>query len=272
MPLQLDEERTDRVVAQRNHELQQMRDFIDLDTCLMEFAVKELDDPTAAPCGRCAVCRGGLLPTETDPKTNQRALAFVNRSHFPINPRKQAPPALTAGNSRNIPKELQVEQGFALSTYGDAGHGRLVRAGRTSGGPFSDELVDAAVEFIQKTWQPTPPITWVTAVPSLRQPELVPDVAKRIADKLGLPFSMALGVKEERPPQKEMFNSEMQASNAAAAFGALAGGVQPGAVLLVDDVVDSRWTLAMCGARLRRAGAGEVFPLVLGTASGLGDW
>ncbi len=269
-PLVLDEERTQRVVDLRKRELQQMRDFMTLDTCLMEFAVKELDDPSAAPCGRCAVCRGGLLPTTTDNATNLRALAFVNRSHFPIEPRKQAPPALTAGNTRKIPEEMQVELGFALSTYGDAGHGRMVRYARTHGEPFAEELVDAAVEFIRKTWEP--PVTWVTAVPSLRQPELVPDVARRIAEKLGLPFSVALECKELRSPQKEMFNSEMAAGNAAAAFRVLPDGVQAGPVLLVDDVVDSRWTIAMCGARLRRAGAEEVFPLALGTASGLGDW
>ncbi len=268
-PLVLDQERTARVVDQRRRELQHMRDFMELDTCLMEYAVTELDDPTAAPCGRCAVCRGGLLPVATDEATNLRALAFVNRAHFPIEPRKQAPPALTAGSTRKIPPELQVEPGFALSTYGDPGHGRQVRYARTNDEPFSDDLVAAAVQLVRNVWSPAPPVAWVTAVPSLRRPELVPDVARRIAAQLGLPFSMALECPELRPPQKEMFNSELAAANAAAAFRAVPAGVPPGPVLLVDDAVDSRWTITVCGARLRRAGAGEVFPLALAMASGL---
>jgi ATP-dependent DNA helicase RecQ len=34
-------------------------------------------------------------------------------------------------------------------------------------------------------------------------------------------------------------------------------------VLLVDDTADSKWTLTEVGARLREAGAGPVYPLVL---------
>jgi ATP-dependent DNA helicase RecQ len=65
-----------------------------------------------------------------------------------------------------------------------------------------------------------------------------------------------------------MHNSEMQARNAAAAFRAISEAVLPGAVLLVDDVVDSRWTLTLCAARLRGAGSGHVFPFALAYAGG----
>ena len=34
-------------------------------------------------------------------------------------------------------------------------------------------------------------------------------------------------------------------------------------VLLVDDLVDSRWSLTVAGRLLRRAGAGTVLPFVL---------
>jgi ATP-dependent DNA helicase RecQ len=34
-------------------------------------------------------------------------------------------------------------------------------------------------------------------------------------------------------------------------------------VLLVDDLVDSRWSLTVAGRLLRRAGAGPVLPFVL---------
>ena len=36
-----------------------------------------------------------------------------------------------------------------------------------------------------------------------------------------------------------------------------------GAVLLVDDLVDSRWTLTVAARALRRAGSGPVLPFVL---------
>ncbi|MGZ4640004.1 MAG: hypothetical protein ACXV2J_13205, partial [Actinomycetes bacterium] len=48
----------------------------------------------------------------------------------------------------------------------------------------------------------------------------------------------------------------------AAALGGLAGPV-----LLVDDLVDSRWTLTVAGRALRRAGAPGVLPFALAVAA-----
>ncbi|HYH45640.1 MAG TPA: phosphoribosyltransferase, partial [Thermoanaerobaculia bacterium] len=44
-------------------------------------------------------------------------------------------------------------------------------------------------------------------------------------------------------------------------------------VLLVDDVVDSRWTMTIAAALLRQAGSGPVWPVALATFSsgGSGD-
>jgi ATP-dependent DNA helicase RecQ len=39
-----------------------------------------------------------------------------------------------------------------------------------------------------------------------------------------------------------------------------------GPVLLVDDLVDSGWTMALAGRALRRAGASAVLPLALAIA------
>ncbi|MCB1016960.1 MAG: recombinase RecQ [Acidimicrobiales bacterium] len=41
-----------------------------------------------------------------------------------------------------------------------------------------------------------------------------------------------------------------------------------GPVLLVDDLVDSRWTLTVAGAALREAGAGPVHPFALAKSGG----
>ncbi len=46
------------------------------------------------------------------------------------------------------------------------------------------------------------------------------------------------------------------------------GPVPSGPVLLVDDIVDSRWTLAVVGARLCEAGAGPVLPFALADTAG----
>ena len=47
---------------------------------------------------------------------------------------------------------------------------------------------------------------------------------------------------------------------------AVAGSVAASPVLLVDDVVESRWTLTAVGIMLREAGSGPVVPFALARA------
>ena len=142
-----------------------------------------------------------------------------------------------------------------------------MRQGKYRDGRFSDDLVDACVALVEE-WRPDPFPQWVTAVPSLQRPELVPDFARRLADALRLPFSEALAKKEFRPEQKKMENSDKQARNVLGSLAVNKGAILPGPVLLVDDMVDSRWTFTVVAWELRRRGVGEVWPLALAMAGG----
>jgi ATP-dependent DNA helicase RecQ len=125
--------------------------------------------------------------------------------------------------------------------------------------------------MIRSSWRPEPAPVWVTAVPSHRRQTLVSDFAARLARALGLPFVEALRKARETPPQKTMENSAQQMANVAGAFEAVRGTIDPGPVLLVDDMVDSRWTFTECAFVLRAAGSGPVFPVALATTAGAGD-
>jgi len=46
------------------------------------------------------------------------------------------------------------------------------------------------------------------------------------------------------------------------------GKIPRGPVLLIDDIIDSGWTLAIAGYLLRKAGSGVVYPFVLAKATG----
>ncbi len=59
-----------------------------------------------------------------------------------------------------------------------------------------------------------------------------------------------------------MHNSFQQASNVAQAFAISA--TRQGAVLLVDDYIDSNWTMSVIGNLLLQEGSGPVFPFALG--------
>jgi ATP-dependent DNA helicase RecQ len=115
-------------------------------------------------------------------------------------------------------------------------------------------------------WRPAPAPAWVTCVPSLRRPQLVPDFARRLAGHLGLPFRLSLERTEARPEQKTMANSVQQAHNVDGSLRLGGDILPPGPVLLVDDLVDSRWTFTVCAYLLRGAGCGEVWPVALAQA------
>jgi ATP-dependent DNA helicase RecQ len=64
-------------------------------------------------------------------------------------------------------------------------------------------------------------------------------------------------------PQKLMQNSKQQAANIRGAYQVEPALISTDPVFLVDDIVDSRWTMAVVGEQLRKAGSGPVFPVAL---------
>lgn len=140
-----------------------------------------------------------------------------------------------------------------------------MRTGK-QGGRFDDDLVAATAELVKERWVPASGAKWVTCVPSRRHPDLVPDFAARLAKALGLPFRPVVRKVRETEPQKGMQNTAHQCSNLDGAFE-IDDGVSGEPVLLVDDVTDSGWTLAVIAALLKQAGTGAVYPLALASAS-----
>lgn len=269
-PVRLDRPEQDQVIRLRRAELARMQAFVHHDGCLMEFIARELDDPHAEPCGRCANCAGDLVPRTLATGMVREAVAYLKRDNQVIKPRKQWPAGGPGGGRKNIAAAEQIAEGRALCVWGDAGWGKLVRHGKYTANRFSDDLVEALASMVQQTWHFADKPRWVTAVPSRKHPDLVPDLARRLAVRLELPFEPVLAKVNDTPPQKEMQNSAQQAANALNAF-AIAGRCPAGPVLLVDDIVDSGWTLTVCGALLRRAGSGPVYPVALATAGRGGD-
>ncbi|MEJ7839140.1 MAG: hypothetical protein WKF81_10000, partial [Thermomicrobiales bacterium] len=157
-----------------------------------------------------------------------------------------------------------------LTSWSDDGTLReAIRIGKASR-RFDDTVVTAAVSMIDSLWQPNPAPTWVTCVPSLRRPELVRDLAKRLADQLHLPLVECIEKRRETEPQKRQENSVHQCRNLDGAFGTT-GNMPPGPVILVDDMVDSGWTLTILAMVLRKAGSGPVFPFALASTAGGDD-
>ena len=250
----------------RHAEQKQMEEYVNSERCLMAFLRQSLDDPHAAVCGRCAICIGKpLLPDSYSFELANKANEFLRRSDEPICPRKLWPGDALAVHdfAGRIAQNLQFQEGRALCRWGDAGWGERVKRGKQVDARFDDRLVRATMQLVRQRWQPHPSPTWVTCVPSLTHRRLVPDFARRLAQKLRLPFVPCIRKIRPTAPQKLMHNSYQQAKNLAGAFAIDQQTIRSAPVLLVDDMVDSRWTFTVISALLQQAGSGPVFPLAL---------
>lgn len=263
----LDKDRINYLTQQRENEWQQIQEYLHTEHCKMLFLREALDDNDPSVCGKCDSCLNKkIVEIPIDPVILQQATEYLQYSEEIIQPKKQAiSSAFPIYKIARIPKEQQAEQGRVLSRWGDSIWGEKVRQGKFDG-YFSDELVDAVAEMILDRWNPSPKPEWVCAVPSLNHPELVPSFAERLAQKLGLPFVNLFAKIRSTAPQKEQLNSFYQCKNLDGAFD-IVQPVSNKPVLLVDDVIDSGWTLTVLATLLKRAGSGAVYPVALAKSS-----
>ena len=274
--------RSEQVTRNRRDEVEEIRRYVDHEGCLMEFLARALDDPSPSRCGKCMNCSGRTQRQTISPELIDRAIQFLRGDEIIFDARKQWPAAALADiqnvmphavgltqqgrPSTKIPDNLRPAPGRSLSIYGDAGWGGAVAEGKYQKKLFSDKLVEASARLIVECWRPEPFPRWVTSVPSNRQPALVSDFARRLAETLNIPFAPVIVKIRETEPQKLMDNSVQQLRNLLGAFS-VERDILNAPVLLVDDVIDSGWTLALITALLRMNGSGPVFPFVLAKAT-----
>lgn len=259
-PWTFDSARIERVRAARLAEHQAMRDYATTHDCRMAFLRAALDDADVSACGRCDNCTGDQYDNVADPRLVGDALAFIRKRPITIEPRKQ-----WVGHRRG--RILNVlEPGRALCYLTDPGWGDQLLSTKRDNLPLSDELVDASVELINE-WMPGFDGTLVY-VPTLDPTRtLVENLARRLSERLQIRRSDCLVKRHRNAPQKLMENSAQQLRNVDEVFG-VQGHTPKGPILLVDDVVDSRWTMTVLGDLLMAAGSGPVYPFAVGKTKG----
>ena len=119
----------------------------------------------------------------------------------------------------------------------------------------------------------------VVSMPSRSRPQLVASVAEALASAGKLPYLGTLSHTGSGPTGEPGGNSAYRlasvwgqfewtggngGSGTAEGTAATGGNALPhGPILLVDDLVDSRWTLTIAAKALRKAGADTVLPFAL---------
>jgi ATP-dependent DNA helicase RecQ len=259
--------RWEAVTRNRHAEMEQMRQYIDHKGCLMRFIAEALDDPTPIDkCGSCKNCAQNVSKFEPNPSDVEMARGFLRQGKpLLVEPRKRWPSGMP-GVEKSIIR-FTNQTGLALCGFYDSGWGEIVRQERFVENHFSDELVELAAEALRSYWKSLSNAPeWVTAVPSLRRPQLVPDFARRLAQRLNFPYQIALKHIQQHPEQKSMQNSFQQATNVLDKF-AVQEPLSNQPVLLVDDIADSRWTLTIAGHLLQAHGCTLVYPFVLASTN-----
>ncbi|MDO5662970.1 MAG: phosphoribosyltransferase, partial [Brachybacterium sp.] len=260
----------------------------------MVFLAHQLDDDTARPCGRCDVCAGPWYPAADgfegvdgeDGSTGDVA-ALLDRVGVPIEPRRQWPSGLNrvrgdfggAPPAGKIADRDRAETGRVIARRSDLGWGSRLREvlatdaeGRRVDAEVPADLGKRVVEVLTRwDWEQRPAA--VVAVPSVTRPQLVASLAAGIAQVGRLENLGTLDLAPGAGPLRSGGNSAYRVAELWTRFAvgpqlqerldALGGAP----VLLVDDEIDSRWTMTIAARLLRRAGAGPVLPLALALAA-----
>jgi len=117
-------------------------------------------------------------------------------------------------------------------------------------------------------WGWAQPPVGVVAVPSRSRPTLVGSLAAGLSEMGRLPLLGSLDLAHGGPTGEPGGNSAFRLAGVwerlvvGPELAAALAGVD-GPVLLVDDLVSSRWTLTVAGRALRLAGAAGVLPFAL---------
>ncbi|MGN6444812.1 DEAD/DEAH box helicase [Amnibacterium sp.] len=276
-PWTYDAERYERIAAARRAEQQHMLDYESLppgpEGCRMQYLQRVLDDPTAAPCGRCDRCAAPWYPTAVSVDSSGTAGAALRRVGVPIEARKQWPPG---ADTRGLPVKGNIavgerpEEGRAVARLTDLGWGGVLRQLLAAGAPDREvpqQVVDAAVEVLREwDWAERP--LGVVAMPSWSRPVLVASTAQALSTIGRLPLLGTLESTTEEPPGGSGGASLARLAGVWSAVRVAAGladrlAGSRGPVLLVDDVADSRWTFTVAARLLREAGAPAVLPFAL---------
>lgn len=256
------------VKRSKYRELDEVEGLLKESGCLSKYILKSLNDETACDCGKCSNCIGHeILPNIRPPlQMEVNALEkYLNTLYIPLLPRTRW--QYKNSLDRNTVIAVPNQEGLSLAKYGDAGYGEMAADDKYHAAEFRDELVRASITAIRKNLSGQG-YTAVTSVPSCRNFK-VQHLAAKIAQGLGIRYIDLLEKVPGHPrQQKDMQNSHFQCKNALESIKLKENAAVPENIILVDDMVDSKWTLTVCGRLLTNAGAVKVFPFCLADDSG----
>lgn len=274
-----DRERYAGVARARVREQESMLEYERTEGCRMVFLARQLDDTSAQPCGRCDRCAGPWYSTQVPEEAQQAARQSFATVGVPVEPRRMWPTGLDQLMGASAPrgrlsKDEQAEPGYALARLSDMGYGTRLRelfATNELGEPVDSEVpadLGRACVKVLAAWQ------WgaagrpaaVLTLPSPVRPRLARSLGRGLASVGRLMDLGQVSLVEE--PRFFGGNSAFRCADVLRSYlvpSEVLDYVRENrcAVLLVSDLVDSRWANTVVVRALREAGATAVYPFSL---------
>jgi ATP-dependent DNA helicase RecQ len=259
-----DAQRYARVAANRSAEQQSIRDYAATSGCRMEFLRRQLDDPAAAPCGRCDRCTGVLLDASTSEASLAAAQSALGKTGVELAPKKLWPTGMSAlkvplsGKLRTPP-----EPGRALCRLSDVGWGTRLRSLLAApDGEVPEDVLRAVVNVLAEwNWVTRP--TQIAWIPSQEHPILVKSLSQRLAQVGRMQLVGPLTRVRDVPNSAARSNSAQRLRAVYNSLSAEGLPLEAAPLLLVDSRTDTGWTFCEATRVLREAGAAAVLPLAL---------
>ena len=271
---EFNQSRIESIKSIRIHERERIKEYIQCTSCLMKFITEELDDPNPQECNICSKCDTDHFPIEASQENIFKALEFLNQDYQLIDPRKRWPTEIFT--STIIPFNEHIEQGRAMCILEDAGWGQDVKKCFNNKAYLSDDFLKASVYLIKEKWNPEPFPDIMTFIPG-ENDNIMHDFCERLSLELKINYDKdakyILINKKDKPPMIKMENSHHKVLNGMDKWSVQAASGQSGTrlyklnddppeidknhqnrILLIDDIVDSRWTFTILGAMLRKFG------------------
>jgi ATP-dependent DNA helicase RecQ len=271
---QYDAERYRGIAEARRAEQQTMLDYQSTGQCRMEFLLRQLDDPHATPCGRCDNCAGPRWSAEVSLDRVASAGERLRRPGVEVDPRRQWPSGMAGLDvplSGRIGADMVAAPGRALGRLTDVGWGNRLRdlfSVEAPDGPVPDDMVNACVQVLASWEWDERPVAVVT-ISSRSRPKLVTSLGERLSVIGRLTLLGEIGSEPSGEPRANSALRLAQVWQKLTVDAPLAERLFTvnGPVLLVDDRIDTGWTMTVAAKLLRDTGVPAVLPFALATTT-----
>jgi ATP-dependent DNA helicase RecQ len=238
-----------QINAIRKQEISELEMLFVTKECLNRKIIQSLDDVTHIQCGKCKNCIGKeIFSIDVDAQDIALVEQHIANSFLPLKG-----------------KEKRMLEGISLSKYGDEPLGNIVSISKYNNQTYPEAVLLKAVTLLTPVIKKYN-IQSITFVPSLNN-HLMDEFSLHLSKRLGLK-NLDLFRKKSNISQKSMSNYIWQKKNSQENYELKYGvSIQGQRILLIDDIVDSGYTISSLATKLFEAGANTVFPFALADAS-----